>query len=174
MPETPDLDPAHAEQRERERAEEPQGGKPPTKAELTRQKEIRAAQLRVAGYEYADIARILGYANQGGAWKAVQRVRQKAVREQGRELLALELERFDTLQRAAMTKAIQGDPASIRAALRVMDQRARLVGMYRSPVDERIPDAREAFAILAGTLTARYGEPPADPQPEPDDEDEVA
>jgi hypothetical protein len=136
------------------------------------QKRIRAAQLRTAGYTYAEIARTLGYANEGGAWKAVEAVRKTAIRESGRELVNLELERFDQLQRAATSRALGGDPSAIRAALRVMDQRARMLGLYRSPIDERIPDAREAFSILLGGLRDRFPEPPADPQPEPEDDEE--
>jgi hypothetical protein len=138
------------------------------------QKRVRAAQLRTAGYTYAEIARTLGYANEGGAWKAVEAVRKTAIRESGRELVNLELERFDVLQRASMTRAVGGDPSAIRAALRVMDQRARMLGLYKSPVDERIPDAREAFSILLGGLRERFPEPPADPQPEDDEEHDAA
>lgn len=137
------------------------------------QRRVRAAQLRTAGYSYLEIAKALGYANEGGAWKAVEAVRKTAIREAGRDLVNLELERFDTLQRAAMGRAIGGDPSSIRAALRVMDQRARMLGLYKATVDERIPDAREAFAILAGGLRERFAEP-VDPQPEPDDEEHDA
>jgi hypothetical protein len=168
MPEEPELTPEQAEEKERER-----------QARKTRREELlatrtRAAQLRTAGYSYLEIAKTLGYANASGAWKAVEAVRKDAIRESGRELVNLELERFDTLQRAAMTRAIGGDPSSIRAALRVMDQRARMLGLYKSPVDERIPDAREAFAILLGGLKDRYGEPPADPTPEDDQEHDAA
>jgi hypothetical protein len=55
-----------------------------------------------------------------------------------------------------------------------MDQRARLLGMYKATVDERIPDAREAFAILAGALEGKYGAPPPDPVPDETAEDDVA
>lgn len=142
-------------------AENPKTGKR-TKRDTAadrRANDERAASLRVAGYTYVEIAKALGYANQGGAWKAVQRIRSAAVREAGQELLGLELERLDTLQRANMTKALQGDAKATNTILRVMDQRARLAGLYDARTDALVADAREAFAVFLGAMRTEYPEP---------------
>ena len=122
MPDEPTLDPGAAAARERDRqdrhnAEEPHPAPRVSKAELARRRDADAANLRLAGFDYATIARRLGYRDHSGALKAVRRARETAVREAGAELVALELDRFDTLQRAAMTKAVQGDTKSIRRQL---------------------------------------------------------
>lgn len=141
----------------------------PTRGQIREErqrKQTRAAQLRVAGYSYAEIARTLGYANESGAWKAAEAARKGALREAGSQLLDLEITRLDSLQRASMTRALGGDPASIRVALRVMEQRAKLLGLYEARGEERIADTRQALAVFAGQMAAKY----PDPDPMPDDE----
>ena len=172
MPETPALDTTAAEQREQARAEDPPAGKPESKAELTRRRDQRAAELRMAGYDYDQIARAIGYKTRSAAWKAVERVRSAALRETGSTLIALELDRLDQLQRAATTKALSGDARSIRAALAVMQQRARLLGLHEQRGEERIAEARDAFAVFLGAVRQQHPDP--DPMVDETDDEEAA
>ncbi|MEV6313375.1 hypothetical protein AB0M10_32900 [Streptomyces sp. NPDC051840] len=66
------------------------------------QRDAEAARLRARGHTYQQIADELGWANRGDAHHAVQRALQATVREAGDEVRAIELDRLDTLYRAAL------------------------------------------------------------------------
>ncbi|MGK9463930.1 hypothetical protein ACSLFT_28450 [Streptomyces sp. G6] len=63
-----------------------------------------AAQLRAdnPGMTYQQIADAVGYSNKGDCWRAVQRCREAALEQAGRELIAVEAAQLDDLFVAAM------------------------------------------------------------------------
>lgn len=67
-----------------------------TKAE-TQARVTEAVRLRRLGYEYADIAAKVGYADRSGAWRAVDRAMSRDVKETTSQVRQLELERLDML-----------------------------------------------------------------------------
>src|SRR5262249_594923 len=71
-----------------------------------------AVRLRRGGYGYAAIARELGYAGPGGAYKAVRRGLRAIVAGEVDLFRALELERLDRLHLAHWERAIGGDVAA--------------------------------------------------------------
>jgi hypothetical protein len=87
-----------------------------------------AFQLRSAGATYEQIAGQLGYANRGGAAKAVAHARKEA-RALTEDVVALELDRFDTAVRGLMPKVLQGAPAAVNALVRVSQARTALLGL---------------------------------------------
>lgn len=89
----------------------------------------QALQLRAAGLSYRAIADQLGYAGPSGAFKAVISALDDTVREPAREVRVLELERLDRLLAGVWEKATAGDIQAVAAALRVMERRARLLGL---------------------------------------------
>jgi hypothetical protein len=93
----------------------------------------RALELRRAGASYEQIADQIGYANRGGAHKAVTSALKTAVQEQADELRTLECERLDRLLLAVWKAAIDGDLKAIDRALRIQEQRARLLGLNLLP-----------------------------------------
>ena len=110
-----------------------------------RERQMQAVELRKAGSNYDEIARALGYANRGAAYKAVTSVLSRWDAEAAPELVALESARLDTMQRVLAPRILKGETDAIHAALRVMERRAKLAGLDYS--EARQADAVEAMAI---------------------------
>ena len=89
----------------------------------------QALELRKAGATYDQIARQIGYANEGGAYKAVQAALKAVYREPADEVRKLELERLDRLTLALWTRAKEGEAEAIDRVLKLMDRRAKLLGL---------------------------------------------
>lgn len=137
----------------------------------TATKDTLAARLRATGTSYKVIAARLGYTNESGAYKAVQRALAAVPVEDVTELRALECERLDVLTEKLWTvlntrypllapgvelvgsdgKPV-ADPAPILAAIdrlaRISEQRARLLGLNVAPPR---PPAEPKPAALALT-----------------------
>lgn len=97
---------------------------------LARLREARAIELRVQGYSYPEIARELGYQTPGAAYRAVVRGLSRVYpEEEARQLLRLELARLDELLRVLWPKAVEGDLGAIDRVLRIIERRARLMGL---------------------------------------------
>lgn len=90
----------------------------------------KALALRRAGATYEQVARELGLANRSVAFKLVQGAIADIPREEAQECLSLELDRLDTLLRGGLfEKARRGDVQCIDRVLRIMDRRARYLGL---------------------------------------------
>jgi hypothetical protein len=88
-------------------------------------------ELRSAGLSFREIARELKVAP-ATAYKAVARglaAVNAGCREQAQELRALEALRLDQLQAALWERATDGDVRAIDRILRIMERRARLLGL---------------------------------------------
>ncbi|RTE47902.1 hypothetical protein [Actinobaculum sp. 352] len=116
------------------------------------EKRRRALELRRAGWNYRDIAQEIGYKSVASAHKAVRTELANIPKEEADALRTLELDRLDDLQAATYDLASRGDPAAVNTALRIMDHRARLLGLYeRVETDDSTQKMREA---LTGFLTS--------------------
>ncbi|MEN6535335.1 MAG: hypothetical protein ABFD89_16845 [Bryobacteraceae bacterium] len=104
-----------------------------------RRRENVVLDLRMAGKTYRRIATELGI-SPAGAFKvldrALARLRQQTS-EVAERLLQIELERLDALQLAQWDKATDGDLRAVDAVLRIMERRARLLGLD-APVENRL------------------------------------
>jgi len=129
---------------------------------VTAQRRLRALELRAAGYSYAQIAQMLGYRSKAGAWDAVQRAIGSIEREDAKNLLAIELERLDTAQRAIWEKVHAGDVSAVRALVSIIQTRAKLLGLGSETVKVGLEDddpLREIFAAIAREIqTADLGD----------------
>jgi len=93
-------------------------------------KERQAVELRRAGATYEEIARAIGYATAQGAWLAYNRAMKRTLVEAGtEEIRQTEADRLDRLHRALWPQAIAGDVKAITSILRLMERRARLLGL---------------------------------------------
>ncbi len=92
-------------------------------------RKARAVELAVSGMSYDEIASAVGYANRGTAWRTVQRALQDRTFHAVDEYREVELARLDALQSACWDAALAGDLRAVEAVLRVMQQRARLLGL---------------------------------------------
>lgn len=91
----------------------------------------KCLSLRRLGMSYAEVAKQVGL-SRGGAYKAVQTALDEiraSYRETAAEVLELELDRLDEMTRALSNKVGYGDPQAVTAALRVMERRAKLLGL---------------------------------------------
>jgi hypothetical protein len=92
---------------------------------------LRRCGSGAAGFSYEEIAKRVGFANKGGAWKAVERAQGDLPAGDPKDLV-LERTRLDMLQRSLMQKALTGDVPAVMAVLKISEHRARLVGHVRS------------------------------------------
>lgn len=89
----------------------------------------RAVRHRLAGKTFQQIADLLGYENRSSAYHAVKAGMYHGVKEPARELVEIESLRLERLQAAHWAKAIRGDVQSTITVLRIMKQRADLLGL---------------------------------------------
>lgn len=116
-------------------------------------KERQAIELRRAGATFDDIAKALGYATPQGAYLAYHRALKRTLVEAGADdMRELELDRLDRLQRAVWSRALQGDIQAINTALKILDRRAKYLGLdapIKSEVKVDIADAASIDAEVA-------------------------
>ena len=98
---------------------------------LAQWRKARAVELAIDGASYAAIAAEVGYSHRGTAYKAVHKALTERVTEGVDSLRRLELARLDILQAAVWGKALAGDSAAVNTVLRIIAQRARLLGLGR-------------------------------------------
>jgi len=106
-------------------------GKPQTPAakQAIREREAELLKLRRGGLTWDLIAERTGYASAHTARQAYARALTRIVAEDVVEIRQLETERLDIAQSAIWGKVLQGDNASITNLLRIMERRAKLLGL---------------------------------------------
>jgi len=92
-------------------------------------KEVKVLELRRAGLTWQRIAEETGYADHTGAYAAYKRAIKRTMQQPADELREAELDRIDRLQLALWPKAMKGDAQSINTIIRLMERRARLLGL---------------------------------------------
>jgi hypothetical protein len=92
-------------------------------------KESKVLELRRAGLTWQRIAEETGYADHTGAYAAYKRAIKRTLQQPADELREQELDRIDRLQLAAWPNAMKGDIKSILAVVKLMERRARLLGL---------------------------------------------
>ena len=94
-----------------------------------KQRAAKAFDLRLGGLTYQVIADQLGYRSPASAYKAVKRVMDKMVQEPAERLLKHEENRLDKMLAAVWAKVLQGHLGATDRALRIMERRAKLLGL---------------------------------------------
>jgi hypothetical protein len=112
------------------------------------EKERQVLELRRAGATYDEIARATGYATAQGAYLAYGRALKRTLNAAGaEEAREMELDRLDRLQRTWWPKAISGDDKATDRVLKIMEHRAKYLGLY-APTKMQV----EAVVYDAGTI----------------------
>lgn len=112
--------------------------------DAAREKQNQALELRKAGATYNEIAQALGYYNAGGAKKAVDRAMERTVIDSSKEIILLDLQRLDELQKRCMAQLRnKNDLSQVDRILRIMTQRYALAGISENVASE----LREAMGI---------------------------
>lgn len=93
--------------------------------------EQEVLKLRLAGASFRAIARNLE-CSVGAAYKACMRAIERQMKEIGEDadtVLHLELQRLDSMLLGAWPKAVAGDLSAVDRVLRIMERRARYLGL---------------------------------------------
>lgn len=92
-------------------------------------KEVKVLELRRAGFTWQRIAEQTGYADHTGAYAAYKRAIKRTQQQPADELREQELDRIDRLQLAIWRNAMGGDTKAILTIVRLMERRAKLLGL---------------------------------------------
>ena len=131
------------------------------------ERQKQALQLRTAGVAYEEIAARLGYRGRSGAYAAVMRALRATLQEPADELRTLELERLDRLLLGVWGQAAKGNQGAVDRALRIMERRAKLLGLDAPSKTElsgpqggpiEVNDAREQLLRLVVRQADARGE----------------
>lgn len=112
---------------------------------------MEALELRILGLTYRVIGDKLGR-SVGWAHKAVDTALTELGREKADELRELELARLDRMMARHMAAAIGGDRASAHTVLRIMERRAKLVGLDNPQITDAVAEGSTLLAGLAAQL----------------------
>ena len=92
-------------------------------------KELKVLDLRRAGFTFQRIAEETGYRQPSGAQRAYKRIMDRTKPQAVEEHRWQELDRLDRMQVALWPRAMKGDDKAINTIVRLMERRARLVGI---------------------------------------------
>lgn len=133
----------------------PKKGKTATQIRLESQEKARkAVQLRALRYSYDQIAREVGYKSKGAAHTAVKNALNQIPREAAIELRDLELQSLDTAQRGLSRLISTGHLGAIDRMIKLMDHRAKLLGLYEPTQDTGVAEIRAVLGAWLGTIKA--------------------
>lgn len=94
-----------------------------------KKRDARVFELRIQGYTFIQIASEVGFSGPSGAWQAYQRIKSEVIFESIEEARHLEIMRLDELHLAVWDRALSGDLPSANCVLKIMDRRAKLLGL---------------------------------------------
>jgi len=132
-------------------------------------RERKILELRRAGMSFMQIADELGYRSSSSVGVAFKRALRRTLVEAGaEELRDVELDRLDRLQQAVWDRAMDADLPAVSTVLRIMEQRAKMLGLFApekhqvevGPLDASTIDAE--VARLAAMLTGNRAQPVID------------
>jgi len=100
-----------------------------------REKAKAAFALRLGGKRLSDIAAILDVGDKDQVTRLLKEQfsadAEYLTQQERTEMLGMELARLDALQDAVWISAMMGDPKSVDTAVRIIGQRAKLVGLEK-------------------------------------------
>lgn len=122
----------------------------PTDRKLTAtQKRAYALELRFAGANYREIARLVGYAGPGPAYKAVMTALDKVDREPAEAVRQIAVERLEGILAGGLyRKAKAGDLKAIDRVLKVMRETRRYIPGVEVPISAELTGAGGGAIIV--------------------------
>lgn len=109
-------------------------------------KERRVLELKLAGITFDRIAEQVGYTDGSAACKAYNRALKRTLQEPAQEVREAELLRLDKILSGIWRDAISGDTRAALTAVKVIQERAKLLGLYAP-----IKTETEITAYMGGT-----------------------
>lgn len=108
----------------------------------------KALEFRKAGVSYQRIAETLGYKDASGAWRAVKSALKKTLQEPADDLRRLEIERLDAAASAIYPSVKQGQYGAIDRWLKIMERRAKLLGLDAPTKSDITSDGKPLTVII--------------------------
>lgn len=100
-----------------------------TRKQMVREEERKKAlQLRLAGATYAEIGEAMGCGISAARTRIKGALSDICAEERG-QLRSIEVARLDRLQRSCWAAALAGDLAAIDRSVKIIDRRAKLLGL---------------------------------------------
>ena len=93
------------------------------------EREAKVLELRRGGLTFDTIAKRLGFAYASGAHAAYENACKRIVYAEVEEIRKIEMDRLDIAKSAIWTNVLRGDIPSVTALIRIMDRRAKLLGL---------------------------------------------
>jgi hypothetical protein len=121
-------------------------------AKIAREREAKALDLRSLGYSLEKIARELGWTQPSSASKAIQRALDRIPMEAAKRLRDIELHALDLAQRSLADKIVGGHLGAIDRLIRIMDHRAKLLGLYEIQPDTGVEAVKAVLAAWLGQV----------------------
>jgi hypothetical protein len=113
-------------------------GRPTKSAKVdTLKRETQVLELRSKGWTWQRIADATGYANASAAYNAFDKAIKRTMQPASDEVRTLELERLDRFLSYLWSAIESGDPAAIDRGLKIMDRRAKYLGLD-APVKQQV------------------------------------
>lgn len=92
-------------------------------------RDIKVLELRRSGLTFEEIAKEVGLSRNGVVMGYKRAMKRALIRAGSEELRDIELDRLDRLQRAVWERAMNADLPAVQTVLRIMEQRAKLLGL---------------------------------------------
>ncbi len=105
---------------------------------VARERQLQALELRKEGFTYDAIAKKLNYNSYQAASAAIEAALKRVLQRPAEEVRKIELERLDMMLRALLPKIRIADWQAINTALRIMDRRAKYLGLDAPVVIEGV------------------------------------
>ena len=114
----------------------------------TAERREKALKYRKAGMTYKQIGEQLGISFQAAHKLVISALDEitKKINEEADQLRTLEVERLNTLFLSMYNKAIKGDHGAVDRCLRIMERRARLLGLD-APTKQDVTSGGEKIVI---------------------------
>jgi len=113
-----------------------------------RERRAQALDLRLKGQSFAQIGQALGISVASAHNDLAHAIEGMIPREKAEQQLRLDLARLDQLYGVAHRKGLEGDMQAQQAALRIIDTRAKLLGLYKQPAMSSAIDERPREMIV--------------------------
>lgn len=123
---------------------------------ITDARRVQALDLRLAGASYRQIGAQLGVSHQT-AYTDVQEMLKEYCTETADEVRSQEVHRLDRLLLAQWPKATAGDTKASELVLKIMGQRARLLGLEQTTVTMNVRQQRQVVDAEVARLAAALG-----------------
>lgn len=100
-----------------------------TKNTETYDREIQALELRRQGHTYQQISDQMGLGGPGVAHRIIRRTMEQTITENVEQTREIELQRLDGYLTRLQPRIQNGDTKAIDTALKIMDRRAKMLGL---------------------------------------------